>query len=283
MIDKNENKAEQALDNIQNYILKRSGLYFEEYNLSSLRESVDKRMSQLKSRSYNSYYELLTNSPESSKEFTELLNLLTIKHTHFFRNKEQFQILAEKILPEIIKSRNISEKPVLRIWSAGCSTGEEPFSIAMIVYDVLSKNPGWDAEIVATDVSTQALVTAKKGVYPVRELDYVGKYFIDGFMKKYCLIQDDKIIISPAIKKLVDFRYLNLIEEAYPLGFDVIFCRNVIIYFEEKTMTDILNRLYISLKDDGYFFTGGTETLYGISDKFEFLDFENALIYQKKG
>lgn len=273
-------KAE-AIDKIQNFIMKRSGLYFKGHDMPSLEENIAKRMNATKCASLGEYYNLLTQSSLSHQEFTELLNLLTNKHTHFFRNPAQFIALKNEILPQIIARKARAGETILNILCAGCATGEEPYSIAMIVLDLLGKYSPLKAWILATDISTEALVFAKKGFYPKRALQHVEKDFIPQYLEKYCLIHQDKIFVSPALKNIVEFQYMNLIDEFYPQGFDIIFCRNVTIYFEIQTTKTVIEKIYQSLNDDGYLFSGGTETLYGISDKFALVDVEGALVYKK--
>lgn len=269
------------IDKIRSFIMKRAGLYFKEHEISSLRDNIAKRMAAVKCPTRWEYYNLLTQSQEAHKEFTELLNLLTIKHTHFFRSPDQFIGLKDKVLPEIIERKTKGGDMTLNILSAGCATGEEPYSIAMVLLDLLGEPSPWKVNILATDISTEALVAAKKGIYPKRALQHIQKNFIKEYMERFCLIHKDKVFVSPAVKNMVEFQYMNLIDEFYPQGFDIIFCKNVTIYFELETVKTVIEKFYSSLNEEGYLFTGGTETLYGISDKFELVDIDHAMVYKK--
>lgn len=271
-----------ALEKIRNFVLARSGLYFKEHEMPSFQEQVAKRMAQTLSPTPSAYIELLTReSPDAHREFTELLNRLTNKHTHFFRIPAQFTALRDKILPSILERKAKEGDLSLKILSAGCSTGEEPYSIAMILVESFGRDTPWKLQVLATDISTEALVFAKRGIYPRGSLRLVEEEFLKRYLERSCLIHRDKLFVSPAVKNLVEFQFMNLVEDYYPQGFDIIFCRHVTIYFEPQTIKSVIERLYQSLAEDGYLFTGGTETLYGISEKFEMVDVADALVYQK--
>ena len=270
-----------VIEKIRDFLMKRAGLYFKEHDMPSLRENISKRMEAVKCPTRWEYYNLLTQSPQAHKEFTELLNLLTIKHTQFFRNPDQFISLKDKVLQEIMRHKARLRDLTLNILSAGCATGEEPYSIAMVLLDLLGQPSPWKINILATDISTEALVFAKRGIYPIRVLQHIEKDFIKQYIERFCLIHKDKIFVSPAIKNMVEFQYMNLIDEFYPQGFDIVFCRNVTIYFEIETVKHVIEKFYQSLNEEGYLFSGGTETLFGISDKFKMMELEHVLIYKK--
>ncbi len=171
----------------------RSGLYFKDYDLRDLEKGLMCRMCERKIDSPLTYYHLLTVSEGKEEEFRELLNHLTVNHTYFFRNEPQFKTLKEKILPEVIarkrnrmigNHREADGKPSLRIWSVGCSTGEEPYSIAIVVKEAIPDSKNWDIQILATDASTSALEAARKGTYGLNAMRLVSKeqkdlYFIE--------------------------------------------------------------------------------------------------------
>ena len=266
------------------FISGRCGLYFKDHDLKNLKNAVTKRVKACGLDSVSAYYIHLTTSAKKENEFRELLNRLTVNHTYFFRNKPQLRALREKILPEIIKrkKKNLIEKPSLRIWSAGCSTGEEPYTVAMMIRETIEDPDYWDIEIYATDASTDALKKARKGIYGENSIKpmsrrYRNKYFVE--------IEDSKLkhqyALDPAIKQMVHFDYLNLIEDDFPRGFDIIFCRNVIIYFELKTTIKVMNKLHSALADNGYLFVGYSESLQFISDKFKMVCWQDTLFYCK--
>jgi len=230
---------------LKNYISSRCGLYFKDHDLKNLENAVSQRVKACGLGSASAYYSYLTNSAKKETEFRKLVNLLTVNHTYFFRNKPQLKALKEKILPQLIKEKkkNLNDKASLRIWSAGCSTGEEPYTLAILIREVIKDLDNWDIEIYATDASTEALQRAKEGLYKENSIKYMNKeYRIKYFNEienpepnhQYAM----QYALHKSIKQMVLFDYLNLIEDDFPWGFDIIFCRNVIIYFELKT-TDI--------------------------------------------
>jgi len=276
-------------------ISSRCGLYFRDYNLKDLEAVLGKRMAFHRFDAPLSYYQYLTGGDKCEEEFRELLNLLTVNHTYFFRNEPQFKAFKEKILPEIIqretkdrpKSAGASlqtpsglRKPKLRIWSAGCSSGEEPYSIAILVREAIQDLENWDVEILATDVSSNALDRARAGVYgktAIRSVpaDYLDRYFT---LKPG---REPQYEIAGLIKRMIGFSYLNLIEDVYPAGFDVIFCRNVVIYFDLETTMKVMNAFHSSLRDDGTLFIGYSESLQFVCDRFKMQDWEDAIYYRK--
>lgn len=272
----------------RNFISSRCGLYFKDHDLKNMEDAISARMEQRGFDSLPAYYNSLLNEEKKEEEFRELLNLLTINHTYFFRNEPQFKALKHLILPELISRRmqaanNFSgSKPVIRIWSAGCSTGEEPYSIAMVIRDIILDIDAWDIQIIATDASTEALANAKTGVYNKNSVrlvdkDHLEKYFIekiDSFGNKAYAICDE-------IKKMVNFSYLNLAEESFPFNCDIIFCRNVVIYFELETTINIMNKIHSAIFDNGYLFIGYSESLQFISEKFKMEHWDEAIFYRK--
>ena len=250
------------------------------------------------------YYACLTSSEKRDDELRELLNRLTINHTYFFRNEPHFKVLKDKILPELIERKlsaisyqpsaknvklkaesrqlNANAKPALRIWSAGCSTGEEPYTIAMIIKDVIPDTENWDIQILATDASTEALEAAHKGVYSANSMRLVDDHHKNRyFTERPGAGLDAKYAIRDEIKKMVNFSFFNLMDEEYPRGFDIIFCRNVTIYFELETTIRVIKNIAKSLDDDGYLFIGYSETLQFISDRFKMINWEDAIFYLK--
>ncbi|MDD5634575.1 MAG: hypothetical protein PHW46_04785 [Candidatus Omnitrophica bacterium] len=263
----------------------RCGLYFKDYDLKDLENAIALRMKSNRMDSPLAYYDTLTASEKKEDEIRELLNLLTIKHTYFFRNEPQFKVLKDTILPEVfgrLKAASTAAKPTIRIWSAGCSTGEEPYSIAMVIKDIVPDLEAWDIRIFATDASTEALEGAHRGVYNENSMRLVDNEHRKKYFQKYH--QTDRVAeyaINDEIKKMVDFSYLNLVEEEYPGNFDVIFCRNVVIYFELETTIRVMEKFAKSLNDDGYFFIGYSESLQFISDKFKMVDRGGAIVYMR--
>ena len=218
----------------------------------------------------------------SMKEFNILMDLVTTNETSFYRNEPQLLSFGTEVLPQIIKERNESRGPKsLRIWSAGCSSGEEPYTLAMIMLDLGLELAGWKLEIVASDISEEILQKARSGEYSGLTLrntkpDILAKYF-DKSGESYR--------IKPKVKSMIKFTHLNLNDErriAMMTNFDVIFCRNVMIYFSDEVKRRLVRGYYNSLKPGGFFYIGHSETLHGISKAFKLVYFKNALVYSKE-
>ena len=271
----------------RNLVNSRCGLYFKDYDLKDLEGAIRQRMKVLSLDSPFAYYNLLTFSDKKEDEFRDLVNLITVRHTYFFRNEPQFNVLKDKILQEIVRRKSTeyraqsTEKPTIRVWSAGCSTGEEPYSIAMTVMDAVGDLDGWNIEILATDASTEALDNARRGVYGESAMRLVDAGHRAKYFKEEMHGREKRYALRDEVKELVSFSYFNLMEEEFPSGFDVIFCRNVVIYFELETTIRVMNKFAGSLNDNGYFFIGYSESLQFISDKFKMADLDDAIFYTK--
>ncbi len=279
---------EELRNKFKNYISGRCGLYFKDHDLKNLENAVSQRVKTCGLGSASAYYTYLTSSVKKEIEFRELLNLLTVNHTYFFRNKPQLKALKEKILPEIIKAKkkNLNDKASLRIWSAGCSTGEEPYTLAILIREVIKDLDNWDIEIYATDASTEALQRAKEGLYKENSIKHMSKEYRTKYFKEIENPEQNhhyamQYALHKSIKQMVLFDYLNLIEDNFPWGFDIIFCRNVIIYFELKTTIKVMNKLHSCLADNGYLFVGYSESLQFISDKFKMNFWQDSIFYRK--
>jgi chemotaxis protein methyltransferase CheR len=227
--------------------------------------------------SFRDYYFYLKYDRKKSEELANVIDLLTIHETYFFREEQQLKSFSEEILPEIA-SRNGHGKS-LRIWSAGCSTGEEPYTISMMLQEK-PEFKDWTIEIFATDISQRVLQSARRGIYqPIafRTTDpkYISKYFNK---------EDNAFRISDSVKKNVVFLHLNLLD-ANKLAFinpmDIIFCRNVIIYFDMDAKRKVIETFHAKLKDNGYLLLGHSESLINISTSFALRHLKHDMVYQK--
>ncbi len=280
---------EDLRNQIQTHIAERCGLYFRDHDLRNLEAGVSERMKACGFDSVHAYYLHLTTSEEQEAEFRELLNLLTINHTYFFRNEPQFAALKEKVLPELIERKmqqalesKSGRKPFLRIWSAGCSTGEEPYTIAMILCEVIPHPEDWNIEILATDASSEAMEKAKRGIYGENSMrlveePYRSKYFTQTVPSK----AKGEWRISDEIKGMVKFGFLNLVADPYPAELDIVFCRNVTIYFETKTTVKIMEDFAANMTDPGYLFLGYSESLQYLTQKFRMASWQEGIYYRK--
>ena len=246
---------------ILEFIYKNSGLDFSVYRHSMIERRMGKRLSSLNIDSYLHYLDYLKNH---SEEMTALLDVLTINVTRFFRNTFTFEYIATHILPKIISKKKSSNNNQLRIWSAGCSTGEEPYSIAILINEILEKEGlDFNTMIFATDIDKKALQSAHKAVYSFENIKNV-KYEL---LKKYFFDRNDSFILNPGIKQMVSFSQFDMLNkntmipsESIYGEFDIVFCRNLLIYINPLSHNRIFEKLCFSLVKNGILVLGKTET-----------------------
>lgn len=263
------------------FFLEKTGLYYAEARKHQVEIGLNERIKQNGFASYQEYYRFLKWDPKAVQEIQDLIDALTIQETSFFRNKPQFDALKKFVLPEIVKNRSIGIQP-LRIWSAGCSTGEEIYSIAMLLCELLPDFESRNITLFATDISRPALEMAERGVYHKKQIRSLPKKYQEKYIKK---IGED-YEVSSAIRKMVQFKSHNLAIDSYDRfctqELDIIFCKNVTIYFNRETTIKITDGFHRKLKQGGFLFLGHSETLWKISNKFKALDFKNTFVYTKE-
>jgi chemotaxis protein methyltransferase CheR len=264
---------EKEFIQITEYIKRNYGI-----NLTQKKELLVNRLQQILEQknfcSFTDYYNYIIND-RSGEAVTGLLNKVTTNHTFFLREIEHFNFLKERILPEL--SREVKDRD-LRIWSAGCSTGEEPYSIAMTVADYFGFNKSnWDTRILATDISRRALEVARQAIYSEEQLSDVPLGWRRAYFKK---IAAEHYSVSDQVKQEIIFRTFNLNGENFPFRkkFHLIFCRNVMIYFDAPTKQNLLERLYQQTETGGYLFIGHAETINRMESKYQYIQ---PAIYRK--
>jgi len=259
-------------------IARKSGIYIHAGDKETLKTHLETRMERCGTRTLADYFSLLISSADN--ELDELLNLVAIQETYFFRDQAQLMALQRYVIPELLKAHSGNESP-LRIWSAGCSTGEEPYTIAMLLTEGVANTDFPPPYILATDVSQRALDAARRGVYGERSLRSTPEHFRGRFFAQ----EGENYILDESIKGMVEFRPLNLMNTPYPgtdgSGWDIIFCRNVTIYFTPESTRKVIRRFYESLGEGGYLFTGFSETLRYLSGDFLTVQLGGVFVYQK--
>jgi chemotaxis protein methyltransferase CheR len=201
-------------------------------------------------------------SGRSSALANATIEAMTTNETFFFRDKAPFDLFQDVLLPRFIKERTASRR--LRIWCAAASTGQEPYSLAMLLKEAAPRMPGWKVDIIATDISNEVLEKARAGVYNQFE---VQRGLPIRLLVKYFTQKEEQWQISPEIRSMVDFKYLNLIEDFSRLGqFDIVYCRNVLIYFDASMKGNVLRRIAQIMAPDGALVLGASETILGITD-----------------
>jgi chemotaxis protein methyltransferase CheR len=266
----------------QELLIETSGLFFEESRNQSLHLALWQRLQHRGYDSYREYYNLLKFHPEGRPEIRELLDLITIGETYFFRNKPQFDVLIRFVLPEIVQRKVDSGDRSIRAWSAGCSGGDETYSIAMAMMEVIPSYPEWRISILGTDINRNGLACAKEASYGEKHIghlpkEYLGKYFKAG---------GSTYRLNAKVQELTQFEYHNLAKDPFiherMQDIDILFCRNVIIYFDGQTTQRVIENFHNCLAQDGYLFLGHSETLWQITDKFERVEFPQTFIYKKR-
>ncbi len=235
---------------------------------------LSKRLRALAIDSFDGYCDFLE---DEAGEFEHFVNAITTNLTAFFREPHHFDYLAATILPELLERNRASRR--LRIWSAGCSTGEEPYSIAITVRRVLPELANWDVRILATDLDSNCLARAAAGIYEEARVAGIDRHTLGRWFRRGRGEHEGKVRVQPELAQMIAFRHLNLMQ-AWPMRglFDVIFCRNVVIYFDKPTQAALFARYADQITDGGHLFLGHSETLHSISDRFTLI---GKTIYRK--
>lgn len=271
----------EEFDLFRDFLHEKSGMYFADNKMYLIKNRLAKRIQELGIKSYKDYF-YRVKYDVTMKEFNYLMDLVTTNETSFFRNPPQLKSFSEEVLPQIIKEKlKTKGTKTLKIWSAGCSTGEEPYTLAIMALEHLKSTIGWNIEIVASDISEQVLKAARQGLYNEMTLRSTSREI----REKYFTPVGDKFQIKPEVKKLVRFGFLNLNDSrklSMYSGMDFVFCRNVMIYFSEEVKKQIVRGFYNALSPGGYFYIGHSESLHGISKAFKLIYFKSALVYHKE-
>jgi chemotaxis protein methyltransferase CheR len=254
------------------------GLYFGDNKRAFLSSRIGKRLTAKSMGSFYRYYRYLKEGGrEQEEELLRLLDILTINETAFFRNRPQFEFLEEVVIPELAEEKKKRGDFLFRIWSAGCSTGEEPYSIAISTLESLSPRSAWEIRIYASDLSLTALERADFGVYPEAKLQGVGveregRYFAEAA---------EGFRVRDEVKRLVIYDFHNLKHENGLRDLDVVFCRNVLIYFDPEEQQRVVAKLVRALKPGGYLFLGHSESVQGKIEDLKFVHHGRGTAYRK--
>lgn len=267
---------------IRDLVYKVCGIFQLEEKLYLMADACGRRMKALEVRTSREYWDLLTAHSSREAEMRQLLNEVTIGETCLFRSPPQLEAMRKVILPELVEDKSKQVVKRLRIWSAGCSTGEESYTLAMTMLEESDRLlKGWTVEIVATDLNDRSVEAAKAGIYG----DYALRATSDYFKRKYfSQLDEKKMEVRPEVKKLITFSRLNLQDDSRMLfmkGMDLILCCNVLIYFDGPSKAKVVNHYYSNLNFGGYFFLGTSESLLNLNDKFHLVHFPGTIAYWK--
>ena len=279
---------------LQALVYQECGMHFDERRTQFLQDRLQRRLKECRADSFYNYYSLLV-SHEGKDELSRLLENLTVNETSFFRNKAQMELFHKFVLEDILRRKQARRDYSLRIWSAGCSTGQEPYTLAMLVADGLGyynlRNPlpcqvrlpkplippPWRVEITASDISYSVLRTGQQGIYTEAQMSGVDYSYRLRYFDKV----GDHYAVKKALKEQVHFDFHNLKTEYLPQRNDVIFCRNVMMYFDEAEQKRLIDKFYRCLNPEGYLFVGHAESLLGMTEKFQMVHRNSGTAYQR--
>jgi chemotaxis protein methyltransferase CheR len=259
---------------IRDLVSDKTGIVLSDIKKNMVYGRLSRRLRDLGLTRFADYCRLLDSGDDG--ELGEFVNAITTNLTSFFRENHHFDYLASKLLPELI---NAKQNRRIRIWSAGCSSGEEAYSIAMVVREVMPLEAGWDVKILATDLDSNVLARAEAGIYDSERVQGIQKNRLRKWFRKGRSSCENKVKISNDLRELICFRQLNLMRD-WPLrgGFDLIFCRNVVIYFDKPTQRVLFGRFADLLAENGHLFIGHSESLFKVTDRFQLI---GKTIYKK--
>ncbi len=265
--------SDNEFNDFRNLIYDASGITFAQNNRSILESRIKEQLREKGLTDSMEYFKLITTDKEEMKAF---LDSVTTNLTRFFRQQPHFDTLVNYVLPKLIeeKKKSVTDKKI-RIWSAGCSTGEEPYTLAMLLRDKLPAP--FTFEIVASDISLKSLMVGQQGFYAESRITGIPQNYLASFFTKV----DGGYQVKSDLMKTIRFDYHNLKFDMGARNFDIVFCRNVIIYFDEAAQKNVIDNFWKSMARHSYLFLGHSESLFGMDTKFEFLKTQWACLYQK--
>ncbi len=274
--------SDETFQRVRQYIYERTGIYFQDNKKYLLEGRLGKRVQMLKLRDYDEYLQLLKYGVARNEELRHFYDAITINETFMFRNEPQFEALEHQIIPQLVAAKKGMLNQKIRIWSAASSSGEEAHTLAMLYLDKLKpKHPHLQLEVVGTDINLSVLETARKGVYR----DYSVRNTPKPYLDKYFTYDGARYTAKDEVRRLLKFQHLNLSDASGMKSFgtfDVIFCCNVLIYFDQKSKTQVIQGLYNNLARGGFLFIGYAESLHGMSTAFKMLSFPKTVAYKKE-
>lgn len=271
--------AESLYEKFTEFIYRKTGLYYEANKKYFVEKRIENRIIELGFLDYKEYYNLIKFSVDET-ELYKLINDLTVNETYFFRDFPQLQNFAEEVLPIIVKEKEKNKDYTLNIWSAACSRGDEPYTLAIILNEMLDDPDKWDIKITASDINDEVISFAKIGAYDDRAIkdvppEYLSKYFVK---------RNEKYLVNLKLRKPLEFKRLNFFdsnEMKKMIEYDVIFCRNALIYFNDQSRKTVIDSFYCSLNQGGFIFLGHSESIGRISSAFKAKRIGNSIVYSK--
>jgi chemotaxis protein methyltransferase CheR len=274
-----EGPPDPELVRIRDLVYHSAGIFHPDNKLRLLLDRCGRRMKELKIQTLREYSDCLTVKPTRQTELIALLNEITIGETCFFRSQLQLDALRQIVIPKVLEAKSNAPLRRLRVWSAGCSTGEEPYTLSMLLLEeAKGRLKDWSVEIQATDLNERSLAHAANGIYG----PYSTRNLTPHFKQKYFIPAGDQLQIQPSVRSNINFGRLNLSDDtrmAFMKGIDIIFCCNVLIYFDLASKQRVIKHFHDSLQPHGYLFLGHSESLFGVSDDFQLVHLPGATGY----
>jgi chemotaxis protein methyltransferase CheR len=274
--------TDDVFERVRKYVYEQTGIYFQDNKKYLLEGRLGKRVQLLGLRDYDEYLQLLKYGVARREELRHFYDAITINETFMFRNEPQFEAFEQKLIPELMASKKGMANPKIRIWSAASSSGEEAHTLAMIYLEKLKpKFPTMQLEVVGTDINLSVIETARKGVYR----EYSVRNTPKNYLEKYFTFDGQRYAAKDEVRRFLKFQQLNLSDQAAmkTLGtFDIVFCCNVLIYFDQKSKAQVVQGLYTNLAHGGYLFIGYAESLHGVSTAFKMTSFPKTVAYKKE-
>jgi chemotaxis protein methyltransferase CheR len=272
----------EEFSQLRDFIYAQSGIYIADNRKYLLENRLRNRLKQLNLKSFGEYYYYLQYDAGRKQELNKLFEVVTTNETSFFRNPPQLKVFQDHVLKEVVEAQRKAGDRRVRIWSAGCSTGEEPYTIAIQMSEVLgSELPGWNVKITANDLSEGVLASARRGIYT----EYALRTTPPEMVRKYFVQTDGNYAIREDLKRMITFGQINLSDRMQLKRIErshIVFCRNVIIYFDDEMKKRVISSFYDNLLPGGYLLIGHSESLHNISRAFKPTHYPGAIIYRKE-
>ncbi len=278
-IDLNLSISENEYIEIRDLVYAKSGIWLGENKKGLVKARLAKRIRTFNFKSFKEYQQFILKE-ENSDELIEVINAISTNVTSFFREPEHFQLLEQVILPEIVERKSKAGQKKIRIWSAACSSGEEVYTILMILREYFRDDHSWDIRVLGTDISTKVLGIAKKGCYDQEKIKDLPVHLRKKYFNKFYDDGREIYSVSEEIKKMATFARFNLMDEkfAFQSKLDIIFCRNAMIYFDLESRKCLVKKIFDSIDKIGYFFIGHSESLIGLPSDFKIV---SPAVYKK--
>jgi chemotaxis protein methyltransferase CheR len=272
--------SQETFNLLRDIIYQKSGIYFADAKKYLMETRLARRLEDKNLKTYEDYYCFLTYDLDREKEVLGMLNSIVTNETSFFRDAAQIEAFRKGVVPRTLAEKQRSGSRSLRVWSSACSTGEEPYTLAMILAEAGLQQSGWNIEVLGSDLSDPALRTAEAGVYD----GYSLRNTPETYLRRYFTGANKAFSVNKRVRDMVRYRRINLVdsqETGTVAGMDVIFCRNVLIYFNDASKRKAVSHLYDSIAKGGYLFVGFSESLHNVTRLFRPVSIENTLVYQK--